>query len=262
MVVNNFQQPAAVYRNDDAQGNRLLVRLRGTASNSHGIGARVTLQTKSGTQLQTVTLSRGFMSSANPEVHFGLGTAAAADRLQIEWPSGAEQRFDHLAANHVYTITETVPPAAPISRRSKPLPWFHASQALMAVKHQETPFDDFAQQPLLPNRLSQLGPGIACGDMDGDGDDDFYVGGAAGQAGMLVLNLDGRFVISPQSATPTGVFYADRDCEDMGVLFVDADADQDLDLFCVSGGVEHGADSSLLLDRLYINDGSRPVPTS
>jgi hypothetical protein len=255
LVVNSFQQPAAVYRNDEARGNRLLVRLHGTSSNSHGVGARVTLHSSSGTQTQTVTLARGFMSSANPELHFGLGTAATADELQIEWPSGARQQFYGLAANHVYTITESDHSASTIPTRRQTQPWFRDSKALLAVKHQETPFDDFSQQPLLPNRLSQLGPGIACGDLDGDGDDDFYVGGAAGRAGMLVLNLDGQFAVSPQSTTPSGTFYLDRDHEDMGALFLDVDADRDLDLFCVSGGVEHGPGHALLVDRLYLNDG-------
>ena len=259
VVVNNFQRPAAIYRNDDVRGNRLLVRLRGSSSNSMGVGARVTLHTQSGTQLQTLTLSRGFMSSANPEVHFGLGSTNSLTNCKSNGPAATEQRFYDLPANHVYTITETNYPSETIPTRRQSLPWFHNSKALLAVTHREALFDDFAQQPLLPNRLSQLGPGLACGDMDGDGDDDFYVGGASGQAGMLVLNLDGRFAISPQSTTPDGVFYADREYEDMGALFLDVDADQDLDLFCVSGGVEHGAehgtDPSRLFDRLYINDG-------
>ena len=108
------------------------------------------------------------------------------------------------------------------------------------IRHTERPFDDYQTQPLLPARLSQLGPGIAVADVDGDGRDDFYLGGAAGQSGKLVFH----------DAVLSQPFLQDADCEDMGVLFLDVDADGDLDLYVVSGGVESTAGSTLLQDRL------------
>ncbi|MBI2946644.1 MAG: CRTAC1 family protein, partial [Verrucomicrobia bacterium] len=115
----------------------------------------------------------------------------------------------------------------------------------------EREFDDFARQPLLPYRLSRLGPGVACADVDGDGDDDFYLGGAAGQSGMLFLHEPaGRFRLSPQPA-----FEADAACEDMGVLFFDVDGNGTQDLYVVSGGVEGEPGEPQFRDRLYLNDG-------
>ena len=115
----------------------------------------------------------------------------------------------------------------------------------------ETRFDDFREQPLLPNRLSQLGPGIACGDVDADGDDDFYFGGAAGQPGRLMLNL-GHGMLSPAAAFPFDLAAAS---EEMGARFVDVDGDGDLELYVVSGGVEDEIDAPEYADHLYLNDG-------
>ena len=118
--------------------------------------------------------------------------------------------------------------------------------------HHEAEFDDFKLQPLLPNRLSQLGPGMAVADVDGDHDLDVYLAGAAGQAGQLLRNQGhGQF----ESQTFDD-FVADAACEDMGCLFFDWDADGDHDLYVVSGGVEAIDHPTQLQDRIYVNDGS------
>jgi len=181
-----------------------------------------------------VTLARGFMSAGEPVAHFGLGEDDRVETLTVRWPSGHVQQFEDLAPDRLYTINEPpLPPQkGPTSEASSAATMFIPSDALQFIDHLEMPYDDFERQPLLPQRMSQLGPGIAFGDVDGDGDEDVYVGGAAGQPGMLYLrDGPGRFrwgTLDP--------FAADTSCEDMAPLFFDADADGDMDLYVVSGG--------------------------
>ena len=263
LVVNNFEEHAGVYRNLSSEHHRIVIRLKGTQSNRFGLGTKVQVETKSGGQRRDVTLARGFMSAGEPMAHFGLGRDEAIGRLKLHWPSGLVQSFENLPANREYTITEpaTSPAAADAAASESttpesavPLgPIFQAGTVALSSVHREQPFDDFKLQPLLPNRLSQLGPGMACGDIDGDGDDDLFHSGAAGQPGTVLINQNGRFVAAP--GLSSRVLAADRECEDMGPLLFDADSDGDLDLYVVSGGIECEAGSPLLQDRLYLNDG-------
>lgn len=262
IVVNNAKEVASVYRNNTSDSHRVVIRLKGTKSNKHGIGATVSLTTAdedgtTQTQTRFLNLAQGYMSCNEPMVHFGLGAAGSGDRqqkgprikeLKIQWPSGTHQVFTDLAVDNCYEVTEpeTFESAPP---PPLPTPVFNQSE-LLSLPHREFPFDDFAEQPLLPNKLSQLGPGIACADVDGDDDIDLFVGGAAGQAGQLLINESGEFYTQFG-----GPWESDVACEDMGVLFLDVEGDGDADLYVVSGGIEskHELD---LADRLYMNDGS------
>jgi hypothetical protein len=249
VVVNNLNAPASVYENRGAGAHRVLVELRGVRSNKAGIGSRITVTAGGITQTRLVVTTRGYMSAGEAIEHFGLGAAATIDRLAVRWPSGAEQVFTALAADRHYTIREGATAAAAPPALPAPPEWF-ARRDLIAARHQELPFDDYAVQPLLPHRLSRLGPGIACGDVDADGREDVFVGGAAGQAGSLWL---GRARGGFERAD--GPWAGDRACEDLGAVFVDHDGDGDLDLFVASGGIEAGERTELLRPRLYENDG-------
>lgn len=258
LIVNNFDEPTSVYQNQTTGGNSIVIRLKGTTSNSYGIGSRVEIQTPQGRQVRYLTLSRGYMSADQPVIHFGLGQQLHITQLIIDWPSGHRQAFDNLAANQLYTITE--PNTTPLNNKEDKHPerpdppLYKSAPHRFAIQHKELPYNDFKRQPLLPFKLSRLGPGIAVGDVDRDGDDDIYLGAAAGDIGAIQLNNDGTY--RPAHRKQADPFIHDQDHEDMAPLFLDADSDGDLDLFVVSGGIECDADAESLQDRLYLNEGN------
>lgn len=247
LVVNNFEEPVSLFRNQSSDPHRVKLRLVGSISNRWGIGSFVTVETPRGRQMRHLKLASGYQAADEPIVQFGLGEAAVISKLTVRWPSGHLQSFEDLPADRFYTISE--PAGEPTRRDSNPppAPMFARSKAFDGVAHREKPFDDFQQQPLLPQRLSQIGPGMAWGDADGDGDGDLYLAGAAGHVGQLLLRAsNGAFHRKEQS-----VFDEDRPAEDMAPLFFDVDSDGDQDLYVVSGSVETTA-----ADRLYLNDGT------
>ncbi|MFY9342094.1 MAG: FG-GAP-like repeat-containing protein [Planctomycetota bacterium] len=256
VITNNLNAPASLFENRGADQHRVLVELRGTKSNRRGVGATITVTAGGTTQTRLVSLTRGYMSAGEAVEHFGLGDAREIEQLVVRWPTGKEQRIEGLAADAHYTIEEQVevpPPGAP-PERTRPTaarpPAQFTSRDQLRAPHQERDFDDYAVQPLLPHRLSRLGPGIACGDVDGDGRTDVWVGGAAGQSGTLLRSGSGGAFVRVD-----GPWSAHAGCEDMGACFVDFDRDGDLDLFVASGGVEAGERTELLRDRMYVNDG-------
>ena len=252
LAVANLDEPPSIHRNDVQNGSRVVIRLQGKGANRLGIGATIELRTGAGDQIRQFNPMRGFCSSDEPAIHFGLGGAEEIDRLTVSWPGGAVAVYEDLAANRTYTFSEeeAAPPSTPAD--PPPSPHFRASDALAGARHWEMPFNDFNLQPLLPNRQSQWGPGLACGDIDNDGDDDFFLGGCTGYVGTLIVNEgDGNFTASPFAAAK-----GHKLSEDLGALFFDCDGDEDLDLFVASGSVEQPPTNGAYTDRLYLNDGT------
>jgi hypothetical protein len=201
---------------------------------------------------QEQTIERGYMSGLSGILHFGLGEEAAVEKVEVVWPGGKKQTISNPKINQRLVVRQVdakenwVPLA-------QPAPVFVPREEALAInwKHQENPYNDFEKQVLLPHKLSMFGPGIAVGDVNGDGADDFYVGGAAGRAGALfVKQVEGKF-----AQIPVPDFETDRGLEDMGVLLLDIDGDADLDLYVVSGGNCFAENSEYLQDRIYLNDG-------
>jgi hypothetical protein len=256
IVVNNADVPVGIYRNQSAGGQSIRVRLRGKISNPYGIGATIVLQAGGRKQAQYMTLARGWLSAIEPVLHFGLGESRQVDALTVTWPSGHVQQFTDLPSGRSYTIAEPdrAPPANAqpiVGSRADERKMFERQPQLPPIEFDEEPYDDFADQPLLPYRLSTPGPAIACGDVDGDGDQDVFLGGSRGRAGRLLINAGQgqlRGVAGP-------AFANDLRSEAAAACFFDAEGDGDADLIVASGSVERPAGDGAYLDALYLNDG-------
>ena len=254
LVINNLDEEAMVYENTtDKQNNFIRLKLEGPMKNPDGIGAKISVYYDGKMQqyFEQKTV-RGYLSSNDPVVHFGLAKTANVDSIVVQWLDGKENILRKVAANQVVKVNyrESVPGTGS-GRKYNPL--FSETNTVLAqpFKHTENEHDEYKDQVLLPHTFSKSGPFIATGDVNGDGLGDFYVGGAAGQPGKLYMQTaEGKLA---QKNIPA--FDVDKAFEDMGVLFLDSDKDGDLDLYVVSGGSEFNDGSPLYQDRLYINDG-------
>ncbi len=249
LVVANMDEPISIYRNDSQENNRVTVRLHGLNQNRYGLGAKVTVTAREDrSQVTELHPTRGFLASNQPILHFGCGDASKVD-LKIDWPDGTTQEFQALATNSHHEITQQ--PGLPLTRRAvSPPAMYETLPAPPAFAHAENEFDDYQLQPLLPHRMSRLGPGLASADVNGDGAMDLFLGGAKGSAGRIALRTATGFEMMQQPALAE-----DREFEDMGANWLDVDQDGDVDLFVASGGNENVLGSELYVPRLYLNDG-------
>lgn len=257
LVVTNTGSPVHVYKNNglnEGDGNYLQVKLNGPPNNQEGIGSKLFVYANNTVQYFEHYITRGFQSSMTDRIHIGLGDAETVDSIRIVWPDDREQLLAKIQANQLLQIDYTPSEIKIISVREEGnnSHLFSAMDSTLFPRftHRETYFADFNVQPLLPHKLSQGGPGVAVGDINGDGLEDYFVGGAYNQSGSLFIQqTSGGF---KEQILITGQKYE----EDMGSLFFDADGDGDLDLYVVSGGNEFKTNSPYYQDRLYVNDGN------
>src|SRR5437660_189094 len=258
LVVNHVNQEAFVYRNNArtlTPNHYLQVRLEGTGANRFAIGAKVTMWSGGQQFFQEEEPTRGCQSSVDYVLTFGVGPRDTLDSVKVEWPD-REARVSvmrHVAVNQRLTIrqAEAVVTPAPGPRPLTPLLNDVTDATALPYVHRENDFVDFDREPLIPKLLSTEGPMLAVADVNGDGLDDMFIGGAKGQAGKLLIQRpDGRFV-----STNEKLFEADATSEDLGAVFFDANGDGYPDLYVVSGGSEFSPGSPALQDRLYLNDG-------
>ncbi len=257
LVVNNVNQEAFVYRNNAiAQtGNHFLqLKLEGEGPNRFAVGAKVTVRSGDSLFFQELGPSRGFQSSVDYVLTFGVGARDTLDAVVVEWPDRRVSRLERVAANQRVTVRQAgsvvstanvVPPPPP------PLFTDVTRETGLRFTHTENAFVDFDRERLLPKMVSMEGPFMAVADVTGDGLDDAYIGGAKDQAGQLLIQRAGGGFVS----TNEQLFAQDRISEDVGAAFFDANGDGHPDLYVVSGGSEFSDMAPALQDRLYLNDG-------
>ena len=257
LISNNLNEPAGIYQNNARQllkHNFVKIKFKGEGGNTFGIGAKVILKTKDGQQMQQLMPTRGFMSSVEPTLLFGIGALKEVDSLIVVWENQKLEIIKNPKINQMLVLSQK---NAKINVKDfqffepvKPMFEEVTSTVPLAYKHLENTYFDFNRELLIPFKVSIEGPKMAVGDVNGDGLDDFYVGGAKYQAGQLFLQKGAGFVPSKQTA-----FFVDSLYEDVDALFFDADGDKDQDLYVVTGGNEFYDQMPEQFDRLYLNDG-------
>lgn len=254
LVANNINEKAFVYENKASElfpsHNFLKVRLKGTIPNALGLGAKVKVYYDGEVQVQEQSPFRGYQSSVDPILHFGLGNNEAADSIVVHWPDGRIQSLISVASGKEITLNQADAKQKSSSKKGRENVIFKdVTDSLdLGLEHHENFYVEFKRHPLQPYALDKEGTKLAVGDVNADGLDDFYFGGAHKSSGVLATqNSDGSF---------TKIRFQDPEYEDVAATFFDADGDMDLDLYVVSGGTEFLDGHFFYRDRLYVNDGT------
>ena len=258
LVVNNVNDEVSIYRNNVRSQNPaarfLQVQLVGDSANPFAVGARVTLRAGSRQFMQELAPTRGFQSSVDYVLTFGVGSVDTLDAVTVDWPDRRTSTLSHVLTNQRITVREHdgAVPAATVRPSGRPTVFQDVTATVgLDFIHHENDFVDFNREPLIPKMVSREGPFVTVADVNGDGLDDFFIGGAKGQPSALyVQRANGTFARSDAK-----LFAQDSISEDLGAAFFDANGDGKPDLYVVTGGDEFGDNAPALVDRLYLGDG-------
>jgi len=255
LVLNNLDTLAVIKENtisNDTSTHFLGLDLLGTGANTKAIGAKIELFYREEYQFFELFPVRGFKSSVDTRLHIGLGNTEIIDSILIQWPGGGKTVLYDVEVDRILKLTE--PEASVSDKRNMTTNTLFTSitnkELGVDYVHRENTFIEFNREPLIPHMHSQEGPALAVADINSDGLDDFFVGGAKHQQGSIYLQIEGGFTLTTQTA-----LIQDKLTEDVDAIFFDFDKDGDQDLVVVSGGNEFQGDSPNRQPRLYINDG-------
>ena len=261
LITNNLNDNATIYKNNTSEtvhAHYIRIKLNGENKNTFGIGAKVYVQTSHGKQMQEEYTARGFQSSVDPVMHFGLGTDSIIQSVTVRWLSGKVSIQQNIKADTLLLIdegkalkNETIENNNNLQSKTKSLFEDVTKNSGINFVHKQSSFVDFKISPLLPYQLSKIGPCIAKADVNKDGLEDLFVGASAGQESFLYLQTaDGKFVLANSQPWNNEKTFTNADA-----LFFDADGDGDDDLYLVSGGTDYSLNSKNYEDRFYENDG-------
>ncbi|MBO3698872.1 VCBS repeat-containing protein [Roseivirga sp. E12] len=251
LIVNNINSPASVYKNlsSETTENHYLEIAFETKEAYQLFGTRVTLYSGELKQVKEYHPVKGYMSSMDHILHYGLGDQTKVDRIEITWPDDSQSEITNLEADQKIVLSKKELEAKSPKAISQKPSFFTKTSLTGGFSHKENEFSDFDRDRLLFQMSSNEGPALAVGDVNGDGLDDVFIGGAKGLSAKLnIQKADGTFSLKTMNE--------DLLSEDVDASFVDIDADGDLDLIVASGGYEYGAMDPVLQDRIYENDGT------
>ena len=258
LVVNNCNMPPFIYRNEAdtlLNNNYLSIELVGKDGNTKALGTQVTVTANDQIFYQELVTSKGFQSSVDYKLHFGLGDLTQVDKIEIKWPDGRFTVLKQVTVNQLLTVEQKDAVDSyrlPVASLGAPILQEVTNTQIIDFKHQENRFSDFDRDRLLHQMVSAEGPKMAKGDVNQDGLEDLFICGANGQASALfVQQPSGQYL-----PTNTQLFERNKTTEDTDALFFDADGDQDLDLYVARGSNEFTGLNAALIDRLFINDGT------
>lgn len=257
LIINHLNDEASVYKNNSSETTHqhyIKIKLNGSGKNTLSVGAKVYVQSAHNKQMQEEFITRGFQSSVDPVMHFGLGADSIIQSIKVEWQTGKVSLLKNIKADALFVINEK--DAAMVNsgysiKGSSALFEDITQSSGINFQHQQSAFVDFKISPLLPYQLSKVGPALATADVNGDGLEDLFIGAAATQQSQLYLQTkEGKFVLALNQP-----WNENKNITITDALFFDADKDGDNDLYLVSGGADFYLNSKNYQDEIFENDG-------
>lgn len=259
LIMNNMNDPAFIYKNNAEKfddRHYLRIKLEGNGQNLKSFGARAVIYTQGKMQLAELTNVRGYMSTSEPVLHFGLAQNTLIDSLLIRWPSGATIKKYKVKVDQLLVFKEKeaeLRSKVALGPESKaPFTVEVTDQLTKDIRHTENDYDDYRREILIPHKLSSLGPALAVADVNGDGNEDFYLGGSVGSGGKLLV-ANQRALFDQVPGTP---MEKNKSCDEVAAVFFDAEGDGDQDLLVAGGGNEFPDQSAAYQTHLYLNQGA------